>query len=72
MTAMTTMRTTAMLRSKRCRRRRGQQELTFIPAAMTMQQATTTYMLMDGKSATTDTIRSNPPIQHRYGKVTCG
>jgi hypothetical protein len=27
---------------------------------MAMQQATTTYTLMDGKSATTDAIRSNP------------
>jgi hypothetical protein len=27
---------------------------------MTMQQATTTYTLMNSKSATTDAIRSNP------------
>ncbi len=29
-------------------------------AATTMQQVTTTYTLMDAKSATTDAIRSNP------------
>jgi hypothetical protein len=71
---MTTTTMTMVLRSKHCRRWRGQQALTFIAscndnaAAATMAQhsnqkmtgVTATYTLMDGKSATTDAIRSNP------------